>query len=591
MTPSQVTPAEPARQDPPRSRTRRRQEQATAYAAFSDPFEPPLSQRCYAQQRGIPRSTLGDWLRQDDPKGIEPDVVAFYRSPPGQRWLRRQVLALHLVFRHHAPCGLRPLALYLQLSHLDAFVGASYGAVHDFDASVQTLLRAFGEQERTRLAQVLKANLAQRNVQQKDILACPDEHFHAPSPCLVAVEPVSNFILAETYRAQRDGDTWTAVLTQATQDLPVRIVGLCSDDASGLRRCAAVGLGVPHCPDLFHLQHALAGPLLLPLHRRSEQAQKQCQQAQEELTLWQAAADLARVAEQRRGETPRCQQTREQFYAKAIAQGQAEVVQAQQAAQQTQQQHEQAVAAVRRLGEVYHPFDRQSGKPVPAEEMQQRLQEPVAALQQVVQAADLSQKAQDAADKAGDSLVRLVGVVACFWSVLRAAVEALELKPAAETEVYEYLLGGYYWQAAAPRAATAEERQRLANLSEGLLAQAWAAGGALSQLTPEERKEVEEVARQGVTLFGRSSSCVEGRNGRLALFAHGQGRLSEQRLQALTVMHNYIVERADGTTAAERFFGDKPQEVMAWLLQRMPELPRPAAKRPKRPRPKPPTAA
>jgi hypothetical protein len=591
MTPCQVTPVECDRQDPDRARPQRCLERAAAYADFADPFEPPVSQRRYAQQKGIPRSTLGDWLRQDDPEGIEPDVVAFYRSPPGQRWLRRQVLALHLVFRHHAPCGLRPLSLYLRMSHLDAFVGASYGAVHDFDAALQTLLRAFGEQERTRLAQLLKDKLALRNLQHKDVLACPDEHFHARSPCLVAVEPVANFILAETYQPQRDGDTWTEVLTQATQDLPVRIVGLCSDDASGLRRCAAAGLGVAHCPDLFHLQHGLGAPVLLPLKRLSEQAQKQLQQAQENLTLWQAAADLSRSSEQRLGETPRHQQSREQFYAKALGQAQTQVAQAEQALTQARQQHEQAVAAVRHLGEVYHPFDRQSGKRVSAEEVQQRLQEPVAALQQVVAAADLREKAQDAAAKATDWLVRLVGVVACFWTVMRGAVEALELDAAAEEEVYSYLLGGYYWQAAAPRAATAEERQRLAALGERLLAQAWAAGGALSQLTPEERKEVEEVARQGVGLFGRSSSCVEGRNGRLALFAHGQGRLSEQRLQSLTVMHNYVVERADGTTAAERFFGEKPQDVVAWLLERMPELPRPAAKRPKRSRPKAPAPA
>ena len=93
--------------------------------------------------------------------------------------------------------------------------------------------------------------------------------------------------------------------------------------------------------------------------------------------------------------------------------------------------------------------------------------------------------------------------------------------------------------------------------------------------------EVQEVARETAGLFQRSSSAVEGRNGRLSLQQHGHSRVSEQRLKALTVIHNFMVKRPDGTTAAERFFGQKHKDVFSWLLERMPDLPRPAPKRPK----------
>ena len=83
-------------------------------------------------------------------------------------------------------------------------------------------------------------------------------------------------------------------------------------------------------------------------------------------------------------------------------------------------------------------------------------------------------------------------------------------------------------------------------------------------------------------MFQRSSSCVEGRNGRLSLQHHGHSRVSERRLKALTVIHNYVVKRPDGTTAAERFFGQKHEDAFSWLLERMPDLPRPAPKRPRR---------
>jgi Family of unknown function (DUF6399) len=155
------------------------------------------------------------------------------------------------------------------------------------------------------------------------------------------------------------------------------------------------------------------------------------------------------------------------------------------------------------------------------------------------------------------------------------------LSPEQERVVKEKLLPGHYWAMAARRARTAEEKKRLGELAEELQKAAWREGGELASLTEEERKEVEEVAHQSAGLFQRSSSCVEGRNGRLSLQHHGHSRVSERRLKALTVIHNYMVKRADGTTAAERFFGQTHKDVFTWLLERMPDLPRPASKRQK----------
>jgi hypothetical protein len=87
---------------------------------------------------------------------------------------------------------------------------------------------------------------------------------------------------------------------------------------------------------------------------------------------------------------------------------------------------------------------------------------------------------------------------------------------------------------------------------------------------------VERVGREAVSRFVRSSSCVEGRNGQLSLHHHGSHALSPGKLKALTVLHNYFIERADGSTAAERFFGQKPANLFEWLLQRFPDPARPA---------------
>ena len=64
-----------------------RDEMARAFDAFRDP-DSPFSQRQYANEHGLPRSTLGDWLRQEAPSDLEAEVVAFFRSQAGQRFLR-----------------------------------------------------------------------------------------------------------------------------------------------------------------------------------------------------------------------------------------------------------------------------------------------------------------------------------------------------------------------------------------------------------------------------------------------------------------------------------------------------------------------
>ena len=247
--------------------------------------------------------------------------------------------------------------------------------------------------------------------------------------------------------------------------------------------------------------------------------------------------------------------------------------------EQAKEHQDQAVEQVRGVGDDYHPFDRHTGRPVTAEEVGSRLSQHVKQLEKVVPEAQLGIKAQEALTKARTWLVTLLGCVAWFWGLVKERVAELELRAAQEGAVYESVLPGYYGEMAAARARCPEERKRLRDMAARLQQRAWQEGGALSSLSSAEQEEVRRMARESAGLFSRSSSCVEGRNGRLSLHHHGQGRLSARKLKALTVVHNYMVKRADGTSAAERFFGLKHKDVFSWLLERMPDLPRPAAKR------------
>jgi hypothetical protein len=547
MPDTQPTGAAPSRQETFRWT---RAEIASTLDHFAD--HDPGSQRETAQRFGIPHATFNYWMRHYRP--ADADLVdAFFRSAAGELVLRRILTAALVVFQQRGACGIRLVGEFLGLTQLDRFVARSRGALAPLAAHLESDLVAFRDEAQPGLAQQMKP---------KAITVVADEHFHSGKPCLVGLEPLAGFLLIECYRDRRDADTWKEAISEGTTGMPVEVIQMTSDLARALVCCAEKGLGVAHSPDLFHGQRDLLKPLLLPLARPIQQAEKDLDKAR---------------AHGNQLDTPLHEpQSEEEWLALVEAVRQEQTIG--QRLEQASRRQEEAVQQVRGVGDDYHPFDRETGQPVTAEEVGQRLAARLDGLEGVVQEAALGAKATEAVTRARAWVGTLMSCVAWFWCLAKGRVKELDLSQEQERVVYEKLLSGHYWAMAAGRARTTEERKRLKEMAEKLKKEAWQEG-ALSSLSEEERQDVAAVAQASAGLFQRSSSCVEGRNGRLSLQQHGHSRVSERRLQALTVIHNYLVQRADGTTAAQRFFGQKHQDVFAWLLERLPDLPRPAQKR------------
>jgi hypothetical protein len=101
---------------------------------------------------------------------------------------------------------------------------------------------------------------------------------------------------------------------------------------------------------------------------------------------------------------------------------------------------------------------------------------------------------------------------------------------------------------------------------------------SLRALLPMNKVEVEQWrdwATSMVAKFQRTTSAIEGRNGYLSRLHHNGRGLSEKDLQVLTIIHNFDLKRADGSTAASRFFGRNFPELFPWLMSRIGDLPEP----------------
>ena len=172
-----------------------------------------------------------------------------------------------------------------------------------------------------------------------------------------------------------------------------------------------------------------------------------------------------------------------------------------------------------------------------------------------------------------------------FFMMVNTRVQALDLAPAIEQAMLNDLIPALYLERVAARSTRAEHRHRLRALSAQRLAPLQQPSHPIQSLDEQTRRHLEQVAGECADLFQRSSSCVEGRNGFLALYQHGHHRLSPRKQQVLTALHNFAIS-APTTPRPLSASSAKPHpSLFEQVLERMPWPARPARRRPRPARP------
>lgn len=184
--------------------------------------EQSLSQREAAEQLNVPRSTLQGMTDYEKRGGRWKSGVHYWESSEGLKMLMGIVLAVHVVFNQTGAAGIRMLIEFFELSGLSTFIANSYGSQQAYANQISSHIATFGKEENKRLG--LKMLM-------KKVTAVLDETFH-PMPCLVAIEPVSNFILTETYSERRRAEDWKTAMTAGMEDLSVEVIQVTLEQAA-----------------------------------------------------------------------------------------------------------------------------------------------------------------------------------------------------------------------------------------------------------------------------------------------------------------------------------------------------------------------
>lgn len=521
-----------------------------------------ISQREYARNNGIPRTTFQQWIVHKASINAPPAVVKFIESPEGLAFVHKIVMAALFVITQLAPGSIRMACTFLMLSGLNEFVASSYGSVQTVVKAMEQQIVLFGKLELERLGTLM-------NPQKITILE--DETFH-PRICLVAMDGASGFIFLEMYADSRDSKTWAKQLKKAFGDLPVEVVQVTSDEAKALIKHAEKELGANHSPDLFHVVHELFKGTSLSMAREVKVARKAVDEARE---VTERLEESQKMYPESENPSPYCSLGTMQ---KNIDDAEAEEKHARQAFDEAEKQQQEMADAIRGISECHHPFDLETGEARSAQKVAADIDGKFETIDEIAEKVCLNDRGLERIDKARRVVTAMVATITFFHKTVREWIEQLCLTEQVTKFIIERWIPARYIELVAERASDSETRARLRERAAKLMPSPQEIGKMLSSLCDNDRVLIVYAVEQCAQLFQRSSSAVEGRNGHLSLFHHGHHRLTETKLAARTVIHNYMKVRPDETTAAERFFGDAPRNLFQWLLERMDTPKRPARK-------------
>jgi Family of unknown function (DUF6399) len=557
--PTDIAPDASPAQAPCPSSSRSRLEVVGKVLDFEQARSRHISQRQFATAQQVPRTTLQGWLKCKQGLDAAPELIAFFESPVGLAFAHRLVHGAHLIFNQSKNCGIRALCQFFQLVGLGPFLAPSYGVQQKLASQMEQHIVEYEEPERVRLSAQMTP---------KQICLAEDENFHEKM-CLVAVEPVSDFLVVERYAEHRDAANWNQAVTEGLRGLKVNVVQVTSDEALGIASHAEQGLGAHRGPDLFHGQHEISKGTSAALSAKKREAEAAYDEASQQ---WQQVLVDKQEYEVHPGPG------RPPSFAARLERAEQAVQQAQQAICSAKAHKEAMHKVVIDLGAVYPPYDLKTGVATSPAELNTALSALLHKARQVAKRAKLGDKAKKHIDKAARLLPKFVATLAFFHTFLAARVtlhiKTLALPAALEPLLHKVLIPALYLLEAAKKARTAAERHTLEQRAHQLLCTLGAAS-PWQALEPAVQQSLRNLARQCAQVFQRSSSCVEGRNGQLALGHHHLHRISDRKLRVLTILHNYFIRRPDGTTAAERFFGAPPADLFLTLCDRMPLPARP----------------
>ena len=475
----------------------------------------------YRHQQAIAR-------RQQHPESL------WWETPVGSQWLKVLVLGVVYYFGIKHGIGAESLSQFLEAVHLNYHVGTSASSLPKLKQKMRDAIEA----DETAQSKHCQPHEGQ------GICVGGDETFF-DLPILVMVELASGYIFTEVESENRTYDTWSAQIQQWWSQSAWKCHFMVSDGAPALIKLALSGLGCVSVTDLFHALRALAQPIGSAIGRQVSQLNKKAEKLQQQYA--KATNESKR------------QKLKESIDS---------IRREQHSLEETKTIYHQALQSIT---QAIHPFNISTLEWQLFSQVSKRLTVPLEQLCNLSESYG-GQKATKAIDNFQKQIPSMTQGIHAWW---RWVDEALKVKTD-ELEVQQWvltiLLPWTYWQQQADKTRHPEFKRNYQQAADKAYEQL-AAHAITQQMGLQQGQQWIDWAQWICSKYQRTSSAVEGRNGYLSGLHHAGRGFSPQTLKVLTIIHNFDLKRADGTTAAQRLFDHCFPDLFEWVVDYMDELP------------------
>jgi hypothetical protein len=461
-----------------------------------------------------------------------------WETSEGGQWLVVVMCAAIYVFAIRGGIGMDLLSEFFRLVRLNTHVGVSATSLRRLTGQIEDLILQYQGQH------------IPQNPRQTSIIVGADETFFR-EVVLLMMDLCSGYIFVEQTAENRTFLTWQEKARHALKHAGATVRYMVSDNAKALAKLALEELQCQRIPDLFHALHEVVKLFGGRFARKTASLQQHIEKTRRTLeSLRERGASPAQIAHQ------------------------------EQILQELSADHRRFQDGQRRYYDALHALSRHVHPFSLTTQSAQQTDEVKAALNQVLETLHTLAEDYDIVDskhrlnKVTKQVPDIAALIDLWWLWVTESLAGYGLPADLSEWVCHILLPSIYWQVQTHRTTSGSLRQAYQQAAKQADTRLQA-HPLTHVLAAKELSRWQGWARWMVMKFQRTSSAVEGRNGVLSRMNHTQRSIPVRRLKVATVIHNFGIYREDGTTAAERLFGEEFPDLFTWIVEHMGELPYP----------------
>lgn len=495
------------------------------------------SLRKAAAETGVSKSSAHRHKKAVERRNQHPESL-MWETEEGQRWLIILVCATLYIFGICRGIGMVTISEFFKRIRLDRHLGVSPTSLQRMITDIEKAVMEY------------KETYEKNNNGVAQAVVGVDETFF-DKMILVMIELSSGYILLEEPAENRTYETWKEKALSVLKALGLKAVYMVSDNAKALAKLALDGIGCSRIPDLFHAVNEIVKVMGVRFANKKASLERKLSKAVTALEL------LMKL-----GKNPEKIRVKELLIEKLKAE-QEFVLKGQ------SRYHEE----LHNFSKAVHPFSTDDNSPLTTEDVVKALLLTLCALRALAEEYGIKDT-KKGLGKAEKQIREIAALIDVWWLWVKESTAHFGLNAEKADWLLYFFLPVVYWQIQLQRTSSEPLRYAYETAYEEALARL-DSHPLTSDISEEETARWYSWANWIVMKFQRTSSAVEGRNGTLSRMNHNQRSVSVKRLKALTVIHNFDIKRKDGTTAAERLFGEKFPDLFEWIVEKMEDLPLP----------------